>query len=307
VGDGLTFVGKIPKGTSFSDYTGYLVTSFRDYYVDADSVSSFTDLLLSRLTVWQEGVDTPPTGTYPGLPVSEFCSTLAYFGVVEAECEDTDGDGTPDNYDVCPADPTNADTDGDLVCDSSDVCIGDNSTGDEDGDQICGDLDLCFGSDATGDTEPDGYCNDVDVCPTISDDQTDTDGDGKGNACEADDDGDGLADKADNCPVDYNVDQANTDGDGQGDACDGDDDADAIADQSDACPATSLSSLVDSRGCSGVQYVALTCSTTTTWKNHGAYVSCVSSAARGAKASGLLSKDESGVIVSTAAKSTIVK
>lgn len=343
VGDGLTFVGKIPKGTSFSDYTGYLVTSFRDYYVDADSVSSFTDLLLSRLTVWQEGVDTPPTGTYPGLPVSEFCSTLAYFGVVEAECEDTDGDGTPDNYDVCPADPTNADTDGDLVCDSSDVCIGDNSTGDEDGDQICGDLDLCFGSDATGDTEPDGYCNDVDVCPTISDDQTDTDGDGKGNACEADDDGDGLADKADNCPVDYNVDQANTDGDGQGDACDGDDDADgvldaadncalvgnpsqanfdgdgngdacdgdddadAIADQSDACPATSLSSLVDSRGCSGVQYVALTCSTTTTWKNHGAYVSCVSSAARAAKASGLLSKDESGVIVSTAAKSTIGK
>lgn len=154
----------------------------------------------------------------------------------------------------------------------------------------------------------DGLADKADNCPVdYNVDQANTDGDGQGDACDGDDDADGVLDAADNCALVGNPSQANFDGDGNGDACDGDDDADAIADQSDACPATSLSSLVDSRGCSGVQYVALTCSTTTTWKNHGAYVSCVSSAARAAKASGLLSKDESGVIVSTAAKSTIGK
>lgn len=338
--DGLTFVGKLPTGSSFEDYTDYLFGAFGAYYVAGNSISDFTDLPWSRL--YDDGSG-DALGTYPGIAVGEFCSAMTYYGFAGSECQDSDGDGTPDTYDVCPTDPNNVDADGDLVCDASDLCLGDNSTGDADGDQICGNLDLCYGSDATGDTEPDGYCNDVDVCPTIADDQTDTDGDGRGNACDKDDDNDGLSDGADNCPVDYNVDQANTDGDKQGDACDTDDDndtvldmsdncplvgnlsqdnfdgdsvgdacdtdddADAVLDSADVCPSTPLSLLVNSRGCSGVQYVSLTCSSTATWKNHGAYVSCVSSAATMAKSSGLLTKDQSGVVVSTAAKSTVGK
>lgn len=44
-------------------------------------------------------------------------------------------------------------------------------------------------------------------------DQTDSDGDGYGDAC-------------DNCPSDSNADQADADSDGTGDACDTDDDGD---------------------------------------------------------------------------------
>jgi subtilisin-like proprotein convertase family protein len=51
-----------------------------------------------------------------------------------------------------------------------------------------------------------------------------------------DGDGDGVSDTVDNCPSDYNPDQTNTDGDSQGDACDGDDDNDTVPDGEDADP-----------------------------------------------------------------------
>ena len=51
-----------------------------------------------------------------------------------------------------------------------------------------------------------------------------------------DSDEDGVEDSADNCPSTANAEQTDTDSDGQGDACDSDDDNDGIADAVDTCP-----------------------------------------------------------------------
>lgn len=54
---------------------------------------------------------------------------------------------------------------------------------------------------------------------------------------EADGDGDGIADGDDNCPTVANWGQADTNGAGRGDACDPDDDNDTVLDDEDNCPA----------------------------------------------------------------------
>lgn len=283
------------------------------------------------------------TASYPGHPFFDrpgYALQLGYDGALDNACGlDTDEDGVVDAHDICPADPTNTDVDNDLVCDATDTCVG-TDTGDDDGDQICNAEDLCRGADALGDTDHDGWCEDTDNCPVdanagqadadgdlvgdvceadtdqdgvIDDldncatvynvDQADTDADAQGDACDADDDGDGVADGSDNCALVANASQANFDGDGAGDACDTDDDADAVLDGADLCPATPLSVLVNGSGCSGQQQVALTCGASASWSTHGQYVSCVSQAATAAKSAGLLTGQQAGVIVSTAAKS----
>jgi hypothetical protein len=50
-----------------------------------------------------------------------------------------------------------------------------------------------------------------------------------------DGDGDGTPDASDNCPALANADQTDTESDGQGDACDADDDNDGVPDASDSC------------------------------------------------------------------------
>jgi hypothetical protein len=79
-------------------------------------------------------------------------------------------------------------------------------------------------------------------------DQLNTDGDALGNVCDPDNDNDGVADGADNCPLNANANQTDNDGDGQGDVCDSDDDNDGVADAGDNCPLTANSNQPDADG-----------------------------------------------------------
>ncbi len=80
--------------------------------------------------------------------------------------------------------------------------------------------------------------------------------DGQDNDCdgETDDDcdGDGVPVPPDNCPVHNNPEQTDTDGDNVGDACDGDDDADGTPDTTDCAPLDRFVYPGASEGCDGV-------------------------------------------------------
>lgn len=89
----------------------------------------------------------------------------------------------------------------------------------------------------SSDTDQDGVAEQSDNCPTVANpDQTDTDGDGQGDACDSDIDNDGIANGTDNCPLIVNQDQVDSDFDGAGNVCDSDDDNDGVEDADDNCP-----------------------------------------------------------------------
>ncbi|MCC5876321.1 MAG: thrombospondin type 3 repeat-containing protein, partial [Candidatus Sumerlaeia bacterium] len=99
------------------------------------------------------------------------------------------------------------------------------------------------------DWDGDGIPNDADNCPwTPNPDQTDSTGDGIGDACEGDIDGDGIPDAYDNCPTIPNPGQEDTSGDGVGDACTNDIDGDGIPDHLDNCPFVFNPDQTDSNG-----------------------------------------------------------
>jgi hypothetical protein len=95
------------------------------------------------------------------------------------------------------------------------------------------------------DLDSDGVYDAFDNCPyTPNPTQTDSDGDGFGDACDGcqavpdyvfdDADKDCIPDSSDNCPNDANDDQDDADGDGIGDACDsGDTDFDSVSDETE--------------------------------------------------------------------------
>ncbi len=99
------------------------------------------------------------------------------------------------------------------------------------------------------DSDGDGVPDSKDNCKTVKNaNQKDTDGDGKGDACDPDMDGDGVPNAKDNCPLVKNPDQKDTDGDGKGDACDPDKDGDGVPNAKDNCPLVKNASQKDTDG-----------------------------------------------------------
>jgi len=100
------------------------------------------------------------------------------------------------------------------------------------------------------DDDNDGILDVDDNCPLVGNaNQTDTDGDGLGDACDTDDDNDGILDTEDNCPLVANPNQEDADGDGIGDVCDDDADNDGVPNANDLCDNTPPGTVVDVTGC----------------------------------------------------------
>jgi subtilisin family serine protease len=145
---------------------------------------------------------------------------------------DADGDGLNPPADKCPEEAASYAADG---CPSADPTA--------DGDFWPDALDGCLGQAGTVRGCPDGDADGVadwdDNCPAAKNgSQTDSDGDGAGNACDDDRDGDGIANGADGCP-----DKKGTGSDGcvPGPAVitqlpPEDADGDGVTDASDGCP-----------------------------------------------------------------------
>jgi len=140
---------------------------------------------------------------------------------------DGDGDSLPDDLEesVFHTDPTKPDTDGDGLSDSDEVNGPTYQNGegplnpdvDEDG--------ICDGpatvSDDSGEICNAGPNGTGDNCPIVKNgDQLDSDGNGRGDACDGDMDGDGIADADDDCPFISDPLQADSNEDGVGDVCD---------------------------------------------------------------------------------------
>lgn len=113
--------------------------------------------------------------------------------------------------------------------------------------------------DGERDTDNDGVFDSTDNCDNAQNaDQTDSDSDGMGNACDPDDDNDGLSDE-DEGTKGTDPTNPDTDSDGDGDSTDPcpldatnaceDSDDDGVKDDTDQCPGTPAGVVVDEVGC----------------------------------------------------------
>lgn len=217
--DGISFT---PACSTDTDSDGIL--DFRDTDSDNDTLPDGVEA--GHGLAAQDGVVPGPYGSNglaDGVETAGDSGSINYTvvdtntdGIYNFRQVDSDGDGSADNIDPFPLDPTeDTDTDGDGTGDNADNCAmtpnGDQADADGDGTG-----DVC-----EADTDMDGVVDDADNCVDAKNaDQADADGDGIGDVCDADRDGDGASNDADNCPDAPNADQADTDKDGSGDACD---------------------------------------------------------------------------------------
>ena len=227
---------------------------------------------------------------YPKILNDTLCGltdSFSYFAIlISPEPPDSDGDGYNNADDNCPltANPEQSDVDGDGIGDLCEV-----------------------------DSDEDGIIDDLDLCPIFySSVNTDIDSDGIGDPCDDDLDGDQIDNTEDNCPMISNANQVDFDGDLEGDACDLDDDGDDVNDVTDQCSGTSygveiVTTTGADAGCTSGQLFFKNCPMTSQYRNHGDYVNCVVDEAERQVDQGILSNNEVGSIVSSAARSDIGK
>ena len=128
--------------------------------------------------------------------------------------------------------------------DGTSVSASDVGSTTEPGDEVDADdrtpsPDVAGGADALDETQVDDTTSPDDGAISTSDDAAQDAGPALGGV---DEDGDGVLDEADNCPLTSNPEQTDTDTDGAGDACDDDDDGDGVPDEEDAFPLDSAES-----------------------------------------------------------------
>jgi hypothetical protein len=203
-----------------------------------------------ELTIPPLSIVESPEGTFTLVPSGNF--TLAAIGSM-ADLVDTDGDGTPDVSDACPAEAGPPATDG---------CPDSDGDGTPDGEDACPAVGGPPHFDGCPDGDGDGLPDHQDSCPAEA-------GPPEAGGCPVvDADGDGVPDAEDACALVPGLPQfagcPDDDGDGvpePGDACPGqpglpefggcpDVDGDGVPDADDACPLVSTGGYdADGDGC----------------------------------------------------------
>ncbi len=158
------------------------------------------------------------------------CTAPAGFVSDDTDCDDANASINPSATEACNGidddcdnsvdEDFDADGDGFTTC-QNDCADADASINPSATEVYNGLDDDCDGEIDDGlDQDGDGVEDSSDNCPTIANaNQTDTDLDGEGNACDDDDDNDSVLDLDDNCPLIANANQADSDGDAIADAC----------------------------------------------------------------------------------------